>query len=279
MVEPLAQRNALEELEIDLLLEGLYQRFGEDFRGFERGALSGKLRGLMQARGLRTVSALQDQVLHHDGARDALLRALNVRHAKLFENAGQMLVLREFVGPLLRSYADPRVWLAESTCAEDIFSLAILLVEEGLGDRTTIFATAAHERLLQEARDGGFPAERFAEYEENYRKSGGQRSLAEYCSKIDGQYVFASALKSNVTWAQYNLTTDTSFNEFQLILCRRTLSEFGFGLRRRALGLFSESLVPFGVLGIEGTHEMESAPFALNYKTLSKEHALYRRTG
>ena len=125
----------------------------------------------------------------------------------------------------------------------DVFALVILLIEEELYDKTLIFVTGADDGLLAESRRGTFPAERMAEYEANYRDSGGMAALSDYCSMRDGRMVFEPALRRNLIWAQYNLATDRSFNEFQLIACRRVLPEFGLTLRRRALHLFADSLV------------------------------------
>ncbi len=268
----------LEDIEIDLLLEGIYQIFGDDFRGYERGPLKQKLQGVMQSTGLATISALQERVLHHESARNALLRALDFQQAGLFDNAGYLSVLREIIGPLLRSYANPRVWLPEVATTEEVFTLAILLAEEGLYDKTTIFATCANESLLRDAKEGSFAFEQLAGYEDNYRRCGGQHSLARYCIENNGKWVFVPSIRRNITWAQYSLATDTSFNEFHLIICRKPLSDFGAALRNRVLRLFNESLVRFGVLGLSGAGDFVNAPSLLHYKALSHEYGLYRRT-
>ncbi len=270
---------ALEDVEIDLLLEGVYRYFGDDFRGYERAPLKARVFGLMAAHGLKTVSALQDYVMHDAAVCAALLRALSVRPAALFEDAAQVRALRDVLGPTLRSCPDPKIWIAECTSAEDAFMMAILLAEEGLSDKTLIFATTANEALLQEAREGSFAVGQMASYEDNYRRSGGQRSLADYCYQSGQRMVFLPQLRRNLIWAHYSLATDNSFNEFQLIVCRRVLADFGSYLRRRTLRLFHESLSSFGLLSVDAADDLDAAPFSMSYKAISRQHGLYRRVG
>jgi chemotaxis protein methyltransferase CheR len=268
---------ALEELEIDLLLEGVFRRFGYDFRGYRRAPLRARLLALMQHAGVQTISALQDRVMHDRAATDGLLRALSMRRTALFDDAEYFRVLRTVLVPLLRSCPSPRIWIAECMSAEEVCSLSILLAEEQLYDKTQIFATAANDTLLDEAKRGVFALDLLPLYAENYRKSGGSESLDDYVGRDGAQGVFSADIRSNVTWAQYNLATDASFNEFQLIVCRRALSDFGASLQHRALQLFYDSMPLFGILSVDEKPALATPPFVICYKTLSEEHGLYRR--
>lgn len=267
----------VEDLEIDLLLEGVFRRYGHDYRGYRRSPIRERLRTFMRNAGLRTVSELQDRVLHDPASANALLRALNERPVGFFEDAEYFHALRTAMVSLLRTYPSPRIWVAECVAAEDVCALSIILAEEQLLDRTQVFATTETEALLEEARSGRFPRDRLAEYEENYRKSGGKGNFATYCSQEGGQVAFAEQLRSNITWAQHSLATDASFNEFQVILCRRTLTDFGDGLRRQVLQLFYDSMSHFGVLSVEGDSGVNIAPFKGRYSPISEEQGLYRR--
>lgn len=267
----------IERLETDLLLEGLYQAHGADFRGYARASLGQKLQAVMQANGIATISALQDQVLRSPAQAEALVRALSLRPAGLFDDAAGAGQLRKTLCPYLRSCPLPKIWIAESTSAEDVFALVILLMEEGVYDKTLIFVTAADEALLAETRVGAFPAERMARYDASYRASGGAGALADYCERRDDTMVFAPPLRRNLIWAQYNLVTDRSFNEFQFISCRRVLPEFGPSLRRRSLQLFADSLSQFGILGVDVAEDLDAAQMAMQFQTVSREHGLYRR--
>lgn len=271
------QDQELEELEIDLLLEGVYQRFGHDFRGYRREPLRLLLRAFMEARGLETVSALQARILHDDAAGDQLLRALTRRQSALFGDPAHFTALREVLGPWLRSRPMPKVWVAECSTAEDVFSLAVLLQEEDLLERTRIFATSANESLLQEASRGAFPVEMATQYAQNYQASGGRSALSDYYTVENGECVFLPALRANITWAQYQLASDASFNEFELIMCRNTLDAFGPGLTRRSLQLFHDSLARFGILSVDGIDNPETIPFIAGYTSLLRKEGLYRR--
>jgi chemotaxis protein methyltransferase CheR len=268
---------SVEDLEIDLLLEGVFQCFGYDFRGYQREPLRRKLYQLMQNDGLKTVSALQERVMHDVAASDALLRALSVHPAGLFDDPAHFRALRDALGPWLRSCPSPKVWIAECGSMEEAGTLAILLAEEQVYSKTRIFATVANEGLLQDASKGSFALDRFGEYEENYYRSGGKKTLADYCVEDNGRMFFRPELRSNITWAQYNLATDASFNEFELIVCRRTLCDFGAALRRRALQLFCDSLPLFGILSVDEKSELDDPGFARQFKTICGVNGLYRR--
>jgi chemotaxis protein methyltransferase CheR len=267
---------ATEELEIELLLEALFQRYGYDFRAYDRQAIRRRLYGLMRERGLATVSALQDRVLHEPGTSGALLRALSVQPAALFDDPEQARQLRIVLASCLRASAVPKIWLAECGGAEEAWSLAILLAEEQLHTRTEIYATAANEEVLAEALNARIPLSRMEECKENYVKSGGNGKLEDYF-EVDGEHaVLVPQLRSRINWAQYNLVTDSSFNEFQLIVCRRALPDFGPVLRRRVLRLFHDSLSRFGVLGIDREFD-QADPFGANYQAVFSHQGWYKR--
>jgi chemotaxis protein methyltransferase CheR len=242
---------ALEELEIELLLEALFQRFGHDFRAYDRPALRRKLHGVMRQCALATVSSLQDRALHAPEVGSKLLRALSVPPAALFDDPEQARQLRIVLASCLRASAVPKVWLAECAGPGQAWSLAILLAEEQLHLRTEIYATVANEEMLAAASLASFPAERMEQYQESYFRSGGTAQLADYFDIQDGRATLLASLRSRITWAQYNLVTDASFNEFQLIISQRALRDFGPMLRQRVIRLFHDSLSLFGVLGLD----------------------------
>jgi chemotaxis protein methyltransferase CheR len=180
------------------------------------------------------------------------------------------------IGSSLGSFPAPKIWLAECLCVEDVFAFAILLVEADLYERTLIFATCSNDLLLQEIRQAAFPLERLPLYEESYRRAGGKRSLSDYIDKRDGDAVFSEALRSRIIWAQYHLGTDSSFNEFQLISCRKSFSDFNPMLRRRILNLFNDSLSHFGLLNVPVANDTEAFPLLAKYRA-SECHGIYRR--
>lgn len=267
---------ATEELEIELLLEALFQRFGYDFRAYDRPTLRRKLHQQMQGRGLTTVSSLQDRVLHEPGAGPALLRALSVQPAALFDDPERARQARIVLASCLRASAVPKVWLAECAGAEEAWSLAILLAEEQLHLRTEIYATVANEEMVAAAQLASIPAERLAEYQENYLRSGGTAPLSDYFDVADGRAVLIASLRERITWAQYNVVTDASFNEFQMIACQRALPDFGPLLRQRVLRLFHDSLSLFGVLGLD-RQMSDGDPLAASYQAVFSNQPWYKR--
>jgi chemotaxis protein methyltransferase CheR len=269
---------ATEELEIELLLEALFQRFGYDFRAYDRPALRRKLHKVMRQYLLQTVSSLQDRVLHAPGVGSKLLCALSVQPAALFDDPEQARQLRIVLASCLRASAVPKVWLAECAGAGQAWSLAILLAEEQLHLRTEIYATVANEEMLAQANLASFPAERMPEYQESYFKSGGTADLAGYFDINEGRAVLVAPLRSRITWAQYNMVTDASFNEFQMIICQRALLDFGPLLRQRVLRLFHDSLSLFGVLGLD-REIADSDPLAASYQPVFAHQPWYKRIG
>lgn len=238
------------ELELDLLLEALFQQRGYDFRLHDRGVLHRRLWQVQQARGLPTMSALLDRMLHEPETAAAVLRGLAVPPAPLFDDPEQARMLR-IVLTSLRASAAPRVWLAECGSVETAWSVAILLAEEGLLGRTEIFATMANEELVEGTQQASFSQEHFGEYQEAYYKSGGSGNIARYFDRNGKQAMLMPELRERITWAHHNPVTDASFNEFQLIVASRALPDYGPVLRQRMLQLCHDSLSRFGVLGTD----------------------------
>ena len=273
------RRNAapeLEELELELLLEAVVRRFGFDFRLHDRAPLKRKLFGFMQQRALATLSQLQDQVLHDPATAGSLLRALHVPPASLFDDAAEALMLREAAEHSLRGVALPRVWLADWAGAGQAWTMAVILADMGLLAHAEIHATVASDDMLDEAAAAWLPEPELARAQGAYVQAGGQGQLADYFQLQSGRAVLAPSLRSHLTWAQYNLVTDASFNEFNLIACQRALPDFGPLLRQRVLQLFHDILVPFGTLGL--VRELDPAEaLAASYQPLSAGQPWYKR--
>ncbi|MBB3221483.1 CheR family methyltransferase [Pseudoduganella umbonata] len=266
----------VEELELSLLLEAVAQRFGFEFRSHDRAAVKRKLHGLMARRGLRTVSQLQDRVLHDAAASSALLRALGVAPASMFDDPDEARQLLAVAEGCLPGAPLPKVWLADCAGAEQAWTAAVLLAERQLLWRTEIYATVPSDELLEEALGASIPLEKMGEYQRCYERAGGSGRLSEYFQLDGGRLVPVPQLKSRIVWAQYNLVTDASFNEFQLIVCRRALPDFGPLLRRRVLHLFHDSLAVLGVLGIDRELD-EEARQAGQYSRLIAGQPWYKR--
>lgn len=246
-----AAAQATEELEVELLLEALYQRFGVDFRGYGRDQLRARLLALVAERELSTLSRLQERVLHEAGVAQDVVRALGVPPAPLFDLPEDTRRLRTALGDSLRPTALPKVWLAEPAGVAEAWTLAILLAEEKLYGRTEVFATVGSDELLAQMRAAWIPEAELAASQAQYEASGGSGRLADYFDVSNGEARLLPRLRERITWAQYSLVTDASFNEFHGIICRRALPDFGPLLRQRVLRLFRDSLSLFGVLGLD----------------------------
>lgn len=266
----------LEELEIALLLDALHGRFGFDYRSHDRTLLRRRLHGVVRERALPNLTRLQEEVLHLPGMAADLVRALAVPPAALFDRPDWARRQRGVLVDSLRPCALPRIWLPEAAGVGEAWTLAILLAEEQLIGRTEIFATLASDEQLHAVRDAALPLEHLVQAQRGYEDSGGAGRLQDYFEVSDGQARLLPRLRERITWAQYNLVTDASFNEFHAIVCCRALPDFGPLLRQRVLHLFRDSLALFGVLGIERALAPGDAA-AGDYQALFADGAWYKR--
>lgn len=271
----------VQEVEAELLLEALYRVYGTDLRAMDRAALRPRLIAFMRRRGLASLSALQAEALHDQALGIELLRCLCLRPAALFDDPARIAVLRQTLGPWLRSCPVARLWISECSGAEDVYTLAILLREEGFYDKTLLFATASSEAMLDAARAGRIPAAELGRYQQSYLRSGGRHTLTDYLVSAEpdaeGDLVFRPELGRNIIWAQYNLATDATFNEFQLIVCRGALADMQPALRQRALRLFHESLAVFGYLSVHPADALDHLPNDVDFRAVHADSGLYRR--
>ncbi len=270
--------STVEELELELLLEAAFQVYGYDYRGYQRDVVTRRVQAAMKQLSLATISELQARVLHDPHAWNALLRELSVEPASMFDDASEVSLLRMSLGVCLHGAALPRVWLADCAGAQQAWTLAILLEQEQLGARTEIYATVSSDALLAEAQAASLPMARLGELQANYVRSGGLGKLLDYF-EVSGDGLHAALLpqlRSRITWAQYNLVTDASFNEFQMIFGRRTLPDFGPALRQRVLRLFDDSLAQSGLLVLDRPLELDD-PMAVHYKPVFPQQPWYKR--
>jgi chemotaxis protein methyltransferase CheR len=267
----------LERIEIELLLEGIFQRYGFDFRDYAHSSLRRRIWKRIEAERLTTVSALQARVLHDPAALDRMLLDLSVNVTAMFRDPQFYKAFREKVVPMLRTYPFIRVWHAGCSTGEEVYSMAIILHEEGLLDRSRIYATDINEAVLRHARGGIFPLNRMQEYTENYIRAGGKRSFSEYyTAKYDGA-LFSPLLTRNVVFSQHNLVTDQSFSEFNVIFCRNVLIYFDRNLQHRVHKLFYESLVRFGVLALGSKESLRFSDFEDCYERIDVREKLYKK--
>ncbi len=267
----------LETLELQLLLEGVYRHYGFDFREYAPASLKRRVWRRVHAEGARTIAGLLDRVLHEPEAMERLLLDLSINVTSMFRDPSFYVALREKVVPVLRTYPFTRVWVAGCSTGEEVYSLAIVLAEEGVYERTRIYATDINESVLDRARTGVFPLEKMREYTENYIRAGGTRSFSEYyLAKYEGA-LFERTLTENVVWAPHNLVQDSVFNEFNLILCRNVMIYFDRSLQNKVHQLFYESLERFGILALGHKESIRFTGFEHAYEELDAQERLYRK--
>ena len=267
----------LEEIEVELLLEGIHRLYGFDFRQYAPASLRRRLRRRMDGENVETVSALQDVILHDPQVMERLLLDLSINVTSMFRDPTFFLAFRKQIVPVLRTYPFSRIWVAGCSTGEEVYSLAILLAEEGLSERARIYATDINESVLEQARLGIFPLEKMKEYTQNYIRAAGTHAFSEYyVARYEGAQ-FSRGLVENVVWAQHNLASDAVFNEFNVIACRNVMIYFDKSLQAHVHELFYDSLAMFGILALGQKETIKFSPREPAYEELNPEERLYRK--
>lgn len=267
----------LETLEIELLLEAIFRYYGYDFRNYAAASLKRRIWSAINVEGLTTVSGLQEKVLHHKDCLERFLLTLSINVSAMFRDPSFYLAFRTVAVPILRTYPFIRIWHAGCSTGEEVYSMAILLQEEGLYDRCRIYATDINEAVLKRAKIGIFPLERMQDYTQNYQQAGGSRSFSEYYTSGYEQAIFSSSLKQNLVFSQHNLVGDGPFNQFNVILCRNVLIYFDKTLQERVQSLFYKSLIRFGILGLGRQESLRLTSYNHCYEELINCEKLYRK--
>ena len=266
-----------EEVEIDLLLEAVYRLRGYDFRDYARASLRRRIVNRLRAEKIDTITCLLDRIVHDASCMDRFVLGLSVNVSAMFRDPGFFRAMRTHVFPELRTRPYIRIWQAGCSTGEEVYSLAIVLAEEGLRGRCRIYATDIDETALQKAREGIYPIELMQRCTQNYIQSGGTRSFSEYYTAAYDHAIFTPALREHVVFAKHNLVTDGPFNQFSLILCRNVLIYFNRKLQDRVHRLLYDSLATFGVLGVGSKETLSLTALEDHYEQLVAPHRLYRR--
>jgi chemotaxis protein methyltransferase CheR len=267
----------LERIEIELLLEGIFRHYGFDFRAYAYASIRRRLWKRIEEEKLPSMSALQERVLHEPAMMEKLLLDLSINVTAMFRDPSFYVSFRQHVVPLLRTYPFIRIWHAGCSTGEEVYSMAMLLREEGLYDRSRIYATDINEVVLQRAKAGIFPLERMQEYTENYMRAGGKRSFSEYYTAKYGGALFDQSLTKNVVFSQHNLVTDRSFSEFNVILCRNVLIYFDKTLQSKVHSLFYDSLAMFGVLVLGSKETLRFMSHEECYQQMAPPEKIFRK--
>lgn len=267
----------LEDLELQLLLEGILHQYGYDFRHYAAASLRRRVRAIVNKEAVPSISALQERILREPACMARFITSLSVPVTSMFRDPSFYRALRSEVVPMLRTYPFVRIWHAGCSTGEEVYSLAILLLEEDLYDRCRIYATDLSDATLQRATKGIYDLSRMRNYTHNYQAFGGKRAFSSYYTADHQRVIFSPKLRKNIVFSQHNLVSDGPFNEFNLILCRNVMIYFDQVLRGRVLELLDSSLCRLGVLGVGRKETLEPSPLAARYAELPTRVRLFRK--
>lgn len=271
------QRAQTENLEIDLLLEGIFRQYGYDFRNYAKASIRRRVRRFQNKLGLETIAEIQHRVLYEDVFFDRLLLDLTVNVTEMFRDPDFFKSLRHHIIPHLKSQPFIKIWHAGCSTGEEVYSMAILLKESGLYPQTRIYATDANESVLAKARKGIFALTNMQANSRNYIQGGGTSSLSDYFHASYDHALFDRALKANMVFSDHNLVTDGVFGEMDLILCRNVLIYFDNTLQNRVLDLFTESLRPGGFLCLGPRESIRFSLVSEQFENATPNHVIYRK--
>lgn len=270
---------ALFDLEVRLLLEAVFRRYHHDFRDYAMASVRRRVRQAMQRLDCARVADLQHLVLHEPDAFAQTLPFFTVQVSEMFRDPAYFLALRVHVVPILRTYPSIKIWVAGCSTGEEVWSLAILLAEEGLLDRTLIYATDINPQALRAGEAATYDSNRVAGFSRNYQAAGGTGSLSDYYNSAYGRAVFDRSLRKHAVFADHSLATDAVFSEVHLVSCRNVLIYFNAGLQDRAIGLFRDALVHRGFLGLGSKESLRFGANADAFEPLVAAQKLFRKRG
>lgn len=273
---PVAEPNT--DIEIRLLIEAIYLKYSYDFRDYSGASIKRRVLHALRQLECATISALQERVLHDPHMFMQLLQYLTIPVSEMFRDPEHFLALRREVVPLLKTYPSLKIWIAGCSTGEEVYSMAILLREEGLLERTIIYATDINPTSLEKAKQGIYSLERMRAYTESYQRAGGQRSFSDYYTAAYGHAIFDSSLRENVTFADHSLATDSVFSETHLVSCRNVLIYFNKTLQDRAFGLFHESLCHRGFMLLGSKETLDFSAYSDRFETLTRPERIYRKS-
>ena len=265
------------DIETQLLLDAVYLKYHYDFRGYAMASLKRRLQRAVEHFGCRTVSRLQERVLHDAAAFPVLLDFLTLPVSEMFRDPSYFRALREQVVPLLRTYPSLKVWVAGCSTGEEAYSLAILLKEEGLLARTLIYATDINPHRLQEAEAGVYAIDRMAGFTESHRKSGARSSLSDHYTAAYDRAIVDKSFRRHIVFSDHSLATDSVFAEVQLVSCRNVLIYFNRALQDRALGLFRDALCRRGFLGIGSKESVRFSAHSDAFVDLVRDDRIFQK--
>jgi chemotaxis protein methyltransferase CheR len=265
------------DLEIKLLMEGIFQIYGYDFRDYAEASLRRRMIQWLTGSGFATLSIAQSQLLRDAALFETLLRGITVNVSEMFRDPSFFRVLREQVVPYLKTYPFVKIWHAGCASGEEAYSMAVLLQEEGLKSRFRIYATDIDGEVIRKAQEGIYPLQELQRFTRNYQQAGGTGSFSDYYTARYDRAILSPLLRENLVFATHNLAVDADFGEMNLILCRNVMIYFNPDLKNRVLGLFHNSLTPGGFLCLGSKESLEHRQIATLYNEIQPRTQIYRK--
>ncbi len=266
-----------ERLEIKLLLEAIFQKYGYDFRNYAGSHIKRRLEHRRSLEDFQNYSAMQHRIIFDEDFFNSLLLDLSINVTEMFRDPWFYKAFREIVVPYLKTYPHIKLWHAGCSAGQEVYSMGILLEEEGLKDRMQMYATDFNEHILAKAKSGIYPLDVIREYTINYIKAGGTRSFADYYTADDSNVILRNSLKERVLFSSHNLVTDRVFGEMHAICCRNVLIYFNKELQERVLQLFCDSLCPGGFLCLGSKESIKSSKIADQLEIVAEREKIYRK--
>lgn len=267
----------IEVIELELLADSILKRYGYDFRNYAKASFSRRIKLFLETTGCKNISELIPHILNDEEIFNNLLMRLSITVTEMFRDPSVYSVIRKEVFELLRTYPFLKIWHAGCATGEEVYSMAILLKEEGLYDRCQIYATDFNSMALKAASDGIFPIKSIKQFTANYQKAGGVNTFSDYFVTDKESAIILNELKKNITFANHNLVTDTVFGEMNLIFCRNVLIYFDQKLQDKVLNLFSDSLVRNGFLCLGSKETLRFSKVEQDFEPLFEKHKIFKK--
>ncbi len=266
-----------ERIEIQSLLQAVYLKYGYDFRDYAKASLKRRILHRLSLSGLKTISEMQHILLYDKEFFEALLLDLSINVTEMFRDPSFYKAVRKEVVPVLRDRSFVKVWHAGCATGEEVYSMAILFKEEGLYEKTRIYATDFNEEVIKKAREGIYPINRLKEYTHNYKDAGGLESFADYYTARYDHVIMDKSLKESIVFADHNLVTDGVFAETDMIVCRNVLIYFSRDLQNRIFKLFRDSLVENGILCLGPKESIRFSEYSDQFENVAMGEKIYRK--
>ncbi|SLM28317.1 MCP methyltransferase, CheR-type [Desulfamplus magnetovallimortis] len=266
-----------EDIEIKLVLKAIQLKHGYDFSNYATASMKRRLKKNLEEAGLKTMSEMIPLIIYDKEFFNLFLHNLSVNVTEMFRDPPFFLSIRRQVIPYLKTYPFIKIWAAGSSTGEEVYSLAILLKEEGISEKCIIYATDFNENVLEIARKGIYPAQDIRKHTTNYQQAGGKESFVSYYHADYNSVIFDNSLKNNIVFANHNLVTDGVFGEMNIIICRNVLIYFNKKLQDQVLYLFNESLRINGFLCLGSRETLDFSPNASLYIPVNKNLKIYQK--